>query len=50
MCPRDISHMQDFNKIENHKIKLVPSLYGFGGSYTHIFFIILGILNKIQKI
>ena len=37
-------------KIENQKIKLVPSLYGFGGSYKPIFFIILGIFVKNQKI
>ena len=36
-------------KIENQKIKLVPRLYRFGGSYKPIFFIILGIFVKIRK-
>ena len=37
-------------KIENQKNKLVPSLYGLGESYKHIFFFILGIFIEIQKI
>ena len=37
-------------KIENQKNKLVPSLYGLGESYKHIFFFILGFLLKFKKI
>ena len=37
-------------KIENQKNKLVPSLYGLGESYKHIFFFILGFFIEIQKI
>jgi hypothetical protein len=36
-------------KIENKKKKLVPSFYGFGESYKHIFFLILAIFKEIQK-
>ena len=50
MCPRDIRHMQDFNKNRKSKNKLVPSLYGLGESYKHVSFFILDILNEIQKI
>ena len=36
--------------IENQKKKLIPSLYGMGDSYKHIFIISLVIFVKIQKI